>query len=243
MIKEPVHFKGKKAVEHVAQVQAEGKISSAEIHGIELPGYLSAGSDAARETAIFLLLVTFFLEPSFWLLAIFATSIIIWKVGRAAWLGWSRLERMHHVLEQEKWEIEHHRKQEREELKELYAAKGFEGKLLEDVLDVLMADGDRLLRVMVEEELGLTLESQEHPLQQGLGAGLGAVFASLFLLIGSLFSLFGVVIAAFIAIALAAVISSYPIGNRVIPAIVWTVGIAMLSFFTMFFLLQFFSTN
>ncbi len=92
-------------------------------------------------------------------------------MGRSAWLGWSRLERLHRILAQEKWEIEHNREQEREELGVLYAAKGFEGKLLEDVLDVLMADGDRLLKVMVEEELGLTLESQVHPLKQGLGAG------------------------------------------------------------------------
>ncbi len=33
-----------------------------------------------------------------------------------------------------------------------------------------MADDNRLLRVMLEEELGLTLEAYEHPLKQAFGA-------------------------------------------------------------------------
>ncbi len=72
------------------------------------------------------------------------------------------MERLHRVIEEERWEIEHHRPQEREELAEMYR-KGSEGKLLEEVLDVLMADDNRLLQVMLEEELGLTLEAYEHP--------------------------------------------------------------------------------
>ena len=32
-----------------------------------------------------------------------------------------------------------------------------------------MADGDRLLRVMLEEELGFSLEVYDHPLKQALG--------------------------------------------------------------------------
>ena len=50
----PSHFKGKDAIEHVAEAQAQGIIASAEIHGTELPGYISAGTDAARETAFIL---------------------------------------------------------------------------------------------------------------------------------------------------------------------------------------------
>ena len=93
-------------------------------------------------------------------------------------LGWARLERLHRIVEEERYEIENHRQQEREELKELYRAKGFQGKLLDEVVDVLMADGERLLKVMVEEELGLSLQSQEHPLKQGAGSALGAFVAS-----------------------------------------------------------------
>ena len=169
----PSHFKGKDAIIHVAEAQAQGILAAAEIHGTEMSGYLAAGTDAARETALALLLIWVALVqlaiPShqmLYILAIFSAGWLIWKVGRSAWLGWSHLERMHRIVEQEKWEIEHHRQQERDELRVLYATKGFEGKLLEDVLDVLMADNDRLLRVMVEEELGLSLKNMSIPLSK-----------------------------------------------------------------------------
>src|SRR5262249_17492251 len=135
----PSHFKGKDAIEHVAEAQAQGIIASAEIHGTEIPGHISAATDAARETGLVLALVWVilaFLQLPFFVIAlfidIFACGWILWKMGRSAWLGWFRLERLHRIVAQEKWEIEHHRQQEREELKALYAAKGFEGKLLED---------------------------------------------------------------------------------------------------------------
>src|SRR5262249_44443752 len=143
------------------------------------------GADAARETCLALALLWLF--GLHWAaLLIFSGAWLIWKTGRSAWLGWSRIERLHRIVAQEKWEIEHHRQQEREELGALYAAKGFEGKLLEDVLDVLMADNDRLLRVMVEEELGLSLHSQEHPLKQATGAFLGVLAGSILTLLGLL---------------------------------------------------------
>ena len=56
--------------------------------------------------------------------------------------------------------------------------KGFQGKLLDQVIEILMADDNRLLEIMLEEELGLTLESYEHPIKQGLGAGLGVIIAA-----------------------------------------------------------------
>ncbi len=37
------------------------------------------------------------------------------------------------TIEEERWEIQHHRAQERLELTEMYAAKGLSGKLLEEV--------------------------------------------------------------------------------------------------------------
>lgn len=240
------HFKGKDPLAHVVGRQAEGVAASAEIHGAEIPGHWSAGADAARETAVMLLLVwTLFAQlmvhPD-WVVvlsAIFLVSFFVWKLGRAAWLGWSRLERLHRVVEEEKWEIENHRQQERDELRELYRAKGFEGKLLEDVLDVLMADGDRLLRVMIEEELGLSLEVHEHPLKQGLGAGLGVALAGALCLLGmSVAGQTGVLTAAAIALGVSTYISARFQQNRPIPAIVWNLGIGALSFATLHFLLE-----
>lgn len=250
----PAHFKDKDAIGHVAEAQAQGVIASAEIHGLEIPGYISAGADAARETAIALLLIwtilipfnplsSHFLPIVLQMLAVFAFGWSIWKGGRSAWLGWFRLERLHRILEQEKWEIEHHRPQERSELGALYATKGFEGKLLEDVLDVLMADDNRLLRVMVEEELGLSLASYEHPLKQGLGAFLGAVSASLvclaaFLLYPSL----GLVAGSFLVMVIASAVLASHAQNRWAPAIIWNIGLGALSFGCVYFLHVYFST-
>lgn len=244
----PAHFKGKEAIAHVVEAQAQGKISSAEIHGTEIPGHISAGADAARESSVVFLLFWIVLiqlnQPLsiiLTFLAIFSVGWLVWKIGRSAWLGWSRLERLHRVLEQEKWEIEHHRQQEREELKVLYQAKGFEGRILEEVLDVLMADGDRLLRVMIEEELGLSLEVHEHPLKQSLGAAFGTLI-SIFCTFSAIliYPSYGILISSLIVTAFAAGISASHEQNRLVPAIVWNLGLLVLSSGFVFFLIEYF---
>lgn len=242
----PSHFKGKDALGHVIEAQAQGIVSASEIHGTEIPGYLSACCDAARETATILPMVWVVLShlasshfELVILVSIFSFGLLLWKMGRGAWLGWFRLERLHRILEQERWEIEHHRQQERDELRVLYAAKGFEGKLLEDVLDVLMADNDRLLKVMVQEELGLSLATTEHPLRQGLGAALGVIFSFIIYLAFSLAEpRFGALYGGVIAIGAASALSAWLAQNQLVPAIIWNLGIAVLAVGSVFFLVQ-----
>lgn len=242
---QPAHFQGKNALQHVVDAQVNGLIASAETHGVEIPGHLSAGSDTARQTVVLLCLVWQLLEflnvpheKGLLGLALFACGWSIWKIGRASWLAWARLERLHRVIAEERWEIEHHRQQEREELGELYAAKGFQGKLLEEVLDVLMADGDRLLRVMIEEELGLSLEVHEHPLKQGLGAAVGAFIAIVAVLLGGFFfSTTGIWMASLAVMALSAAFSAYYENNRLISAVVWNTSLGVLAFSTLYWLL------
>lgn len=243
----PAHFKGKEAIEHVVEAQAQGILSSAEIHGTEIPGHISSGADSARETAVLLLMIVLMVQHehfSSWIsiqfLTVFGLAWVLWKCGRSAWLAWFRLERMHRIVDQERWEIQHHRQQEREELKDLYRAKGFEGQLLEDVMDVLMADEERLLRVMVEEELCLSLGTQEHPLKQALGALLGALSATVLCLAGYVaFNMIGVLAAAIFCIITASAVSARFSGNRWIPAIVWNLGLASLPLGTVYFLLDY----
>lgn len=245
---EQAHFGGKEAIAHVAERQARGILEGAEVHGCEVPGHLSAATDAAKESSVVIATVwMLFLQLnisttlSLELLFIFAAAWLVWKSGRSAWLGWSRLERLHRVLAQEKWEIEHHRSQEREELLVLYRAKGFEGKLLDDVVDTLMADGDRLLKVMIEEEMGLSLETQEHPIKQAFGAFLGTLLsivisASTFFL----HSTFGIPLGSLTVIAVAAGLSAYYEKNRIVPALFWNMGIALLAFATVYYLTHYF---
>ena len=244
----PAHFQGKDALSHVVERQTKGILDSTEIHGLEIPGHISAGCESSRETAILfplLWLVLHWVEIPFWnlffLFLFFGFGWLLWKCGRSARLAWARLERLHRIMEEERWEIEHHRAQEREELKILYQAKGFSGKLLEDVVDVLMADGDRLLRVMLQEELGFSLESYEHPLKQGVGAALG-VMITLALCLGGflLYSSIGLISGSILVIALSSAISAHYLKNKIIPAIVWNVSLGCLAFSTCYFLLSLF---
>lgn len=232
MKEKPAHFQGKDAISHVAEKQAEGMISSAEIHGTEVPGHIGAFADCVRDTSVALTLIALLIgmheEHPFLLFLLGWTA---WRIGRASWLGWSRLERLHRVLEQERWEIQHNKPQEREELKELYRAKGFEGKLLEDVIDVLMADGDRLLRVMVEEELGLSLKSMEHPLKQGFGAGLGCILAgSILLLATNTGSLTLLIATAIVIMGAASALLAHYARNAITPAVTWNVSLSLFAF-------------
>jgi len=242
------HFEEKGALAHVLEKRVEGTISVSEAHGAEMPGHLSASSSAAQETAIVMLLIWLclaFLQipfaAAFISFAAFGTGWFVWKSGRSGWLGWSRLERLHRLIEQERYEIEYHRPQEREELVALYGAKGFEGQLLEDVVDTLMADQDRLLKVMLEEEMGLTLEAYEHPLQQCLGAAVGSFVA----LVVSGFSLFffstyGMVAATALLLTGGSVFSALFERNRMIPAIIWNLSIGTLAVGVSYFLLSMF---
>lgn len=175
------HFEGKSVPEHLKEARIRGAQATAEIHGTELSGKKAAFADSVRDTSLTLcllwLLLSSFLpyEQTVSVLAIFAGGWTIWKTGRSAGFGRARLERLHRIIEEERWEIEHNRAQEREELTELYRSKGFEGELLEKVIQVLMADDNRLLQVMLDEELGIPLEAYEHPLQQASGAFFGSL--------------------------------------------------------------------
>lgn len=238
------HFQGKSVSEHLLEARAKGAFAASEIHGTEMPGYLGAGSDGVNETAVALLLIWVALSPfalsstrMLFAFVFFSCGFLLWKVGRSALLGWARLERLHRLTEEERWEIEHHRAQEREELTELYRAKGFEGKLLEEVIDVLMADDNRLLRVMLEEELGLTLESYEHPLKQSVGAFVGVLAAALVLLASYWMSpAYGLAIGAFCMISISSIISAKRQRNHPLPATIWHLAVAAFASASAYFL-------
>lgn len=238
------HFKGKEALEHVFEARKKGHFATSEIHGEEIPGHYSAAADAAKETAILsLFLGTLFhiARVDAWMpfLIVFLIGYLFWKTGRSALLGYARLERLHRLIEEERWEIEHHRAQEKEELTALYAAKGFSGKLLDEVISVLMADNNRLLQVMLEEELGLNLHSYEHPFKQALGACVGVIGSALILSFGFFFFPFwGSYLAATLVIVLAAGTTAQLEKNAIFPSIIWNVTTAVLSFAAVYWSFQ-----
>jgi VIT1/CCC1 family predicted Fe2+/Mn2+ transporter len=129
---------------------------------------------------------------------------------------------LHRIAIEEKEEIESNRPQEKEELIALYGAKGFSGPLLDKVVEVLMADQDRLLRVMLQEEMGFRIEEHPHPLIQGLMASLGVLF-SMIVLIPLVFGL-SVEVVLFSSALFVGVVGGVVAlleKNDVIPAIVW----------------------
>ncbi len=77
----------------------------------------------------------------------------------------------------EYWEVDHMPEREKEEIREIYAQKGFEGELLDKVVAVITADKDRWVDVMMKEELEM-IPSAKSPLAMG-----GVTFFS-FLLVG-----------------------------------------------------------
>ena len=67
----------------------------------------------------------------------------------------------------EYWEVEHTPESEKQEIREIYTAKGFKGELLERVVDQITADKDRWVDVMMKEEL-LMAEEKKSPFKIGL---------------------------------------------------------------------------
>jgi VIT1/CCC1 family predicted Fe2+/Mn2+ transporter len=80
--------------------------------------------------------------------------------------------------EVEAWEVDHLPEKERDEIREIYSAKGFEGELLERVVATITADKERWIDVMMKEELEM-VEDTRSPFASGF-----ATFAS-FVVVGT----------------------------------------------------------
>tara|TARA_B100001179_G_scaffold188631_1_gene144903 strand:- start:762 stop:1481 length:720 start_codon:yes stop_codon:yes gene_type:complete len=67
----------------------------------------------------------------------------------------------------EYWEIENLREKEVEEIREIYEAKGFEGDLLKQVVDVITSDDEVWVDTMMKEELEI-MKDDRPPWKRGL---------------------------------------------------------------------------
>jgi vacuolar iron transporter family protein len=80
----------------------------------------------------------------------------------------SQREILESEIKREEYEIENMPDREREEIEEIYRAKGFEGDELEKVVGKIISDKDVWLKTMLTEELGLNLEILGSPLRGAL---------------------------------------------------------------------------
>lgn len=140
----------------------------------------------ARNTIILLLVIwtvgqafQFALDPRGWgLLLLAAGAGIAVFLGIAAGLSThAEIQLLESELNRERREIAEHLDDEREEVRALYAAKGLTDPLLTQVVEVLCADEDRLLKVMMEEELGLFVQERNHPIIVGLANSAAAMLS------------------------------------------------------------------
>ncbi len=82
-------------------------------------------------------------------------------------------------LERERRHIEHVPRLEREEIRQIYAQKGFAGDLLDHIVDTITANPDVWVAVMMSEEHQLTPIDRKQALKIALIVGLSAVAGSL----------------------------------------------------------------
>lgn len=99
------------------------------------------------------------------------------SMAAGAYLGErSRQDYERKERERELWEVEHFPEGEREEIRALYRAKGFEGELLERVVETITADRQRWVETMMREELHI-LPERKQPWKAGLATFLAFVVA------------------------------------------------------------------
>ncbi len=103
------------------------------------------------------------------------------SMGLGAYLG-AKAEREYYERElgRERREIRDMPEEEREEIRQIYRRKGFEGEELEMVVHRITADKERWLKIMMHEELGFTQNVFVPPLRAGVGVGLSYVLGAAF---------------------------------------------------------------
>ncbi len=234
------HFQGKSPLEHLFEARKKGSAISQENHGNSLSSFSSVFLETLKTFSVLfslgiMSLQLYGVDSAFPVFILFGIGTFFWAPLQTALLHWRTLYKMHRLIGEEKWEIENNRDTERKELTAIYEAKGFSGKMLEQVIDVLMADDNRLLETMLTEEFGLPLENMEHPLKLALASFL-AVFSLFFFMGTALF--FYPISAYFFSFSFligSSLLSSKKEKMPLIPAFFWNSGVFLVVHLALYF--------
>ncbi|MBI3620537.1 VIT1/CCC1 transporter family protein [Candidatus Roizmanbacteria bacterium] len=108
--------------------------------------------------------------------AAFAESISMGAVAYTAKIA--EVDYYQSELERESYEIEHFPNGEKEEVRALYENYGFEGKLLDTVVNKITANKTAWLKVMMEQELKLEPVERQEAIPSAIIVGLSAIVGS-----------------------------------------------------------------
>lgn len=80
----------------------------------------------------------------------------------------TRLEYLQKVRRREEWEIDNLVEQEKQEIRDIYAKKGFKEELLEEIVRIITSRRKVWVDTMMREELGLVEDSSRQPLHTAI---------------------------------------------------------------------------
>jgi len=110
------------------------------------------------------------------LAATFAESISMGAVAYTSTLA--EADYYQSEYEREQYEIDHEPEGEREEIRQLYAKYGFEGEILEKIVEVITSDKQVWTQVMMEQELKLEPVNRKDALPAAFIVGFSALAGS-----------------------------------------------------------------
>ena len=91
----------------------------------------------------------------------------------------SQIEYYGGEMGREAYEVENFPEVERQEVREIYEAKGFSGDILDRIIAHITSDKKRWITIMMQEELGLSLDQTISPLKSGIATGGAYAFGAL----------------------------------------------------------------
>ncbi|MCL5267729.1 MAG: VIT1/CCC1 transporter family protein [Bacteroidetes bacterium] len=91
----------------------------------------------------------------------------------------SQIEYYRGEMNRESFEVDNFPEVERQEIRNIYRSKGFTGEILEKVISHITSDKERWVDIMMQEELGLSLDSTVSPLKSAIATGGAYAFGAL----------------------------------------------------------------